>query len=688
MANHDARFPGKINDLDSEALSERQAGRLAAISRLPIAELKNKTLGELRKANIPRLDLSWLLHRRICGQVVKTDAAGVDHPVPFATVKVYDTDIGLIGWSPSSLPYTWFSPLYVRRELLRTVTTDECGRFCVSVPRWEIDYYLRWRAERRCYLTWLRWPNVQDVLVANSVIPVPHPDPGPLHPLHIDEHVLGHASRVLDAPLVNRLRAIAPSTIGDAVAKVTNVLAAPAFMPGVRPPLDAAAKAQLATKNLAKFASRLSVKPELLKHLNTEKFYGPFLRCRTVIVPEWTAVLDIPDITFEVLQDVNGDGTQEVIYHEGLFDVRWDAASIPDVKLHASAIAVTSPLCDGPPGGIPAGPPGILFAGNYPLKQSGQPSTYQDDLGFGILCNRPDSDGIPTTPNRYSPANAPFTGSFFLMGDAEAPGATHYRISHQVGGGAAAYLNEGFGPLLKQVGEDLQQLVVSPVAGQWYPIVPRADGWTPVGILAPVGVAGDSMHTFRLELGASSGGGITPIPGSLTQPVHVHADTTAPDVSATIQWRHPDISLAFQSLSLADCPVVNRNGTQRVQFRFTVTVSANHLRDYVIGVAGCGPGATPQLITDGRNGLPVQSVNAQSHWHMSAADNSATVVLHYELAAGAPAGCYHFNVSAQSRAFDPRTVVALAPGQTPENFWNQAEQAPSYTPRSYSVAVQ
>ena len=84
----------------------------------------------------------------------------------------------------------------------------------------------------------------------------------------------------------------------------------------------------------------------------------------------------------------------------------------------------------------------------------------------------------------------------------------------------------------------------------------------------------------------------------------------------------------------------------------------------------------------------MQSPNAQSHWHTSAGDNVATVVLHYELAAGAPAGCYHFNVSAQSRAFDPRTVVQLAPGETPENFWNQAEQAPIYTPRLYSFAIQ
>src|SRR4051812_21757873 len=90
------RFPGKINDPDTEVLSERQAGRLAAFSRLPVDVFKGKSLGDLRKANLPRIDLSWLFYQTICGQVVKTNGAGVDEPVPFATVNVYDTDIGLL----------------------------------------------------------------------------------------------------------------------------------------------------------------------------------------------------------------------------------------------------------------------------------------------------------------------------------------------------------------------------------------------------------------------------------------------------------------------------------------------------------------------------------------------------------------------------------------------------------------
>ena len=48
MANHEARFPGKINNPDADKLSDRQATRLAAISKLPVAELKGKTPADLR----------------------------------------------------------------------------------------------------------------------------------------------------------------------------------------------------------------------------------------------------------------------------------------------------------------------------------------------------------------------------------------------------------------------------------------------------------------------------------------------------------------------------------------------------------------------------------------------------------------------------------------------------------------
>ena len=44
--------------------------------------------------------------------------------------------------------------------------------------------------------------------------------------------------------------------------------------------------------------------------LHEHAFIGPFRRCYDHYIPEWHSIIDVPDITFRVTQDVNGDGTQ------------------------------------------------------------------------------------------------------------------------------------------------------------------------------------------------------------------------------------------------------------------------------------------------------------------------------------------------------------------------------------------
>jgi hypothetical protein len=65
----------------------------------------------------------------------------------------------------------------------------------------------------------------------------------------------------------------------------------------------------------------------VLDKLDMTKFRGPFRRCIDIVVPEWQVIVDVPDITFRVTQDTNGDGTEETIYAEGFFDVRWNAGA-------------------------------------------------------------------------------------------------------------------------------------------------------------------------------------------------------------------------------------------------------------------------------------------------------------------------------------------------------------------------
>lgn len=70
--------------------------------------------------------------------------------MPWATVHVEDTDCSLFGYFPHGWPWSWFLPLLCRREEIATAVTDACGRFCVWIPRWEIDWILRFRREGIC----------------------------------------------------------------------------------------------------------------------------------------------------------------------------------------------------------------------------------------------------------------------------------------------------------------------------------------------------------------------------------------------------------------------------------------------------------------------------------------------------------------------------------------------------------
>ncbi len=214
----------------------------------------------------------------------------------------------------------------------------------------------------------------------------------------------------------------------------------------------------------------------------------------------------------------------------------------------------------------------------------------------------------------------------------------------------------------------------------------RSEGFTPVGLLAPVAAGSDHRHTFRLEFGAAAGGVITPIAGSQTSPVSLRVDATQPSIEdLALSWRHP--GGPWNALPVDDagqCLVVPRASVaQAVQFRLSFSVSARHLRDFSAGASGCG-GSSPQLVTVGLDGLPAPAADAAAHWHTGPSDNVAARTLFYELSGGAPAGCYHFTVSAVSRAFEPTQVVA---GDDPVQAW-RIDDAAMFLERRLSVAVQ
>lgn len=651
---HAARFPQVRHDFTKDKLSPRRAERLAAAAEVPAERLAGSSIADLVREDRFGIDPSLFLRRKICGRVVKKDANGNNLPVPFATVTAYDTDVSFTMWSPPGSPWSWCFPLRIHREVVATVVTDECGRFCISFPLFDIDHYLRWRLERTCYLEWLRLPTLRDVLAAHTVVPK-------LGPVSLDPKVLRAASRLLDTTQQQRLTVAAAGVTPGADNVATEKLLATRRSSGrAVAPLPTGIKATLNDKTRLAFTRLTGVPEKLVGAFDPRRSFGPFLRCSWHLVPEWHTVIDMPDITFEVTQDVDGDGDNEVIYSEGLFDVRWDTGSIADVELVAGPNAIASPDCNNPISG-PCGDPSILFAGNYELQQEGNPTNGHDRAtGYALYPNVPRVGGLPSGA-RIEPGAAPFRSGFYLYGCAERPGAARYRVSfHHTPFDGGVSVDGVFGgtawTLAKLVGGVVQHLTVSDNNG-WYPIVPRSDGWTPSGILAlvPGGLA-PGLYEVSMDFATEAGGVISPIPGSATPKIGIMVDNTAPEGGITqIRWRQP--GQAWEVLPLGECPVAARGDkAQPVEFEVTFAVSARHLRDVSLAAAGCGSGASPlvsAVSTGSDNYATAGDTRSVWHWHDGVGDNSSGGVVTFTLGGGAAGGCYGFSLTAFSRAIDP-----------------------------------
>src|SRR5688572_28801822 len=150
-------------------------------------ELVGLSVAEISDKFRFQIDATLLAFRKVCGRVVKRNpVTGVEYPVPYATVHVEDSDCSLLGFFPSKSKWAWYFPFACRREVIATAKTDECGRFCVWIPRWDIDWVLRFRRERVCFPIVFDRPSVRDLL--DDLIPqriprpVPEPDPPPFGP--------------------------------------------------------------------------------------------------------------------------------------------------------------------------------------------------------------------------------------------------------------------------------------------------------------------------------------------------------------------------------------------------------------------------------------------------------------------------------------------------------------------------
>ena len=650
---------------DQRPINAIQARRLAALTGVSAKELEGQKIAQLSERLRWKIDPIFFLFRQICGRVVKKDpVTGVEYPVPFATVYVEDTDCNLISYFPESWPWGWHFPLFCHREIIGTTKTDACGNFCVWVPRFDIDWILRWRLERVCYPIIFRRPSIGD-LIPRLPTPVagpwpPGPDPGPLKnlttlPPVAVEAIAGSAAGKL-AQRVARLQAT--QSLGSANQLKAGLLNARAFETELPPPLPAefhralgghgvvAAKGASAAEGIrSAVALKLGLNPSAkeIAGFNPQRYIGPFLRCYDIIVPEWQLILDVPDITFRVTQDVNGNGIPVTIYSEGYFDVRWDAGPLPDVTLVASAIAKETHTCETPV--VPCGNvPAILFAGLMPLDNF---SYFNATNGYALRPNRPSNDGAtPSETDMSRPAaQTPFCETLQLYGCVNVGGAKFYRILQSTDGGATLSAITGL-PLHLFTFPGGVPVTITPDVNGWYEVLANPDDYHPARMILEWPGQAPGQYVLKIELGDASKNPI-PLPVGQSAPVAIQVDNTSPQAPfTTLSWKFAgDDDSTLQSLLGIPCPMIKRGATPRdIEIVFEVHVSANHLRDASLYASGCGGGSF---------GTVTDPLNNPSHWHTTVLDNSVHLYQRYSLAKDALAGCYSFGCTAISRAMNP-----------------------------------
>jgi hypothetical protein len=667
---------------DVRKLTSIQASRLAALANVGAKTLEGRTVAEISDKLRWVVDSRLLLFRRVCGRVVKRDpVTGIEYPVPFATVHVEDTDCHFVGFFPPGKRWSWFFPFHCHREEIGTVTTDECGRFCVWIPRFDIDWILRWRHERICFPDIFIRPTLEDILDELVAVPpfrrpIPEPDPAPFERDLADPlprlRAFQRLARENVVATVGSEAARAIASLGDGLAfgaslsSATKALGAPAFRTPVPPPLpeefrniriDHASTKGAKSNGVSleavrgTLASKLNVQPDALRALDLRKFIGPFRRCIDIFVPEWTVFFDVPDITFRVTQDVNHDGVEETIYSEGYFDVRWNAGAIPDVTLEASPIALAGRTCNVPP--VPCGnTPAILSAGLLPLLNLPLPAAPYVDAtaGYAKRPNRPHPSGDLVDPLPNPEASAPFCYTLQLYGCHRTdPAATHYRLrySYSPDGVTFSGLSPFVGmtwPIHRLVGGTLEELWTASDADGWYPIQPNLtapDTWLyesdKLLLEWPTSAWPDGAYRVRLELG-TGGSNVT----SHAPDIAFRIDNSAPQYAFTVEYRKVHGPPGFTPVT-DQCQPIRRGATpDDLEFRVTLDVSATHFRSAFLTAGACVGGSfTPQ------------PGGVDAHWHTSAGDNSVVLQKHYVLPASALAGTYSFGFVAASRAFNP-----------------------------------
>ena len=666
---------------DQVKLNEIQAQRFAALANVPVKEVAGQTLAALQEKYKWALNPEWFLFQWVCGQVVRWDAAsGTYLPCPYCTVHVMDTDCDFLFYAPVGYPWLWGFPIWCHQEELATVVTDECGNFCVPVPRFDIDWVWQWKRERYCFPEVLHPVSLGDLLAHINVVAVQTPPrigpaPGPV------EVVRSGISLDRLATLAGRetakriLSSGASAGFGNLKTADRSLLSQPAFHYPVAPPASGVLselqkqhqkRGAAAVAEFAKSSTRHDYRFDI------DFYIGPFLRwdCIWFLERELVPVLEVPDITFRVEQDVYATGTLETIYQGGYFQIGWEDGPVNDVTLYAGPNARVVHSCLAPPvQGCDQAEAEIQFAGLMPVT-----SEYIDSNGYGLRMNPPHADGatcigatrfpsvFPPSKSPDTPATAPFTGTIQLYGCIGNPDAQYYRVMYSYKGGSTVPF-VGLDWYLDPVSLIGPPLHVVPDASGWYPFLPSPSPWWPPAELLdwPTTAYPDGLYEISLQLGDSSKNVLyTTTPPN---PFQVDNSANAPSF-LSLAWRVAGTT-TWNDFSNFICPQVFRPKGTDLEFLVEYQVSMLHLRNLTLSASGCGSGVTmvpylpftcppPTTWPSPPNWSdPPDTDDPYAHWHTSPTDNTVHRAAIFYLPAGALSGCYGFTLNAYSRAFNP-----------------------------------
>ena len=681
---------------DKAPLTKSQATALASLTGIDASKLHGRSVAEIAAEFRWQIDPNLLLFTRVCGQVVKHDpATGNQYPVPFATVYAEETVCSLFGYFPISLPWVWFFPFHCHTEVVGETTTDACGNFCIWVPRFIIEWILRFRIERICYLELFNKPTVASVIAYLQGHPV-GPDPGPEAQASVTlkpgSALYQKAEQLLGTQVVRQLAATgAGNAFGSANPGQQALLARPAFPTALAPALPKEFRKHLGSSNpkehhaavRSTLANNLGLDVKQIEGLNLAHYYGPFLRCYNILVPEWVPIFEVPDISFRVTQDVNGTGTQEVIYSGGLFDVPW-SGNVSNVTLLASPIATSVTNCNTP--NVPCGDvPSLEFVGLMPLVNPSLPTApyINATTGFATRPNPPHPGGTLGEAG-VPPSTAPYTDTLQLYGCTQVDNAAYYRLRFTYtapGTTTASALTPFTGlswPLYRVVGTTLEEQWPVADASGWYPVIAPSDGWFPNSMVLEWGTTSfaDGLYTIQLEVADGSKNLL-----ATSAAIGFVIDNSAPKVTFSAIWSFsPDFSGA-QTVLTTDCVVIDRGVDPKdVYIQVTYSVVANHLRSAQLRVGGCDGGATPYP-TPVTPAEAAAQLATEQHWYEDAGDNTFSNVATYIISHSQSQGVYSFDVWAISRAFNP-----AGSDLGPLDDWNYSPIY-NWTDPSFAIAV-